>query len=61
MIINKPCDYCGEYITYDTYNDKWGDASPVVHIRTKRKTHILIHKDCMNKIGASGTMSLTIK
>lgn len=37
MKLNKQCEYCGQLINYDTYNDKWGDASPVVHIVTKRK------------------------
>lgn len=45
-------------IQYDTYYDKYGDGAPVVHIVTKRKTHLLFHKECIAKIGASGAMSL---
>lgn len=59
MKLNKQCEYCGQLINYDTYNDKWGDASPVVHIVTRRKTHLLFHKECVAKIGASGAMSLS--
>ena len=58
MKLNKQCEYCGDMIQYDTYYDKYGDGAPVVHIVTKRKTHLLFHRECIAKIGASGAMSL---
>lgn len=61
MKITKECPQCGEMIyNYDTYYDKLGDASPIVHIKTKRGSHLLIHKECLHKIGASSAIAYSI-
>ena len=57
MILTKPCEWCGELLTFDS-NKMKGDDSPVIYIRTRRKSKLLFCRKCFNEIGASGAICL---
>ena len=49
MKLNKPCQFCGEFIQYDTYYDKYKDCGDIIHVVRKSREHILAHKECYYK------------
>ena len=57
MIITKPCEWCGQLLTFDS-NKMKGDDSPVIYIKTRRQTKMLFCRKCFNRIGASGAICL---
>lgn len=45
MYITSECPLCGVCVIWDTN----GDNPDVVKIRTRRRTVVLVHKDCIEK------------
>lgn len=48
MKINRPCTFCGENITFDTYDCRYGssDYPAIIYSKSKRGTITLAHRDC---------------